>query len=173
MSLAANPLDSASTDDPASQPVFDFAQAPGHLIRRAHQWAVSIFAEEVAGLDITPMQFAVLKALLDEPGLDQVTLAAHVAFDAATSGAVLARLEAKGRIRREPDPKDRRRRRLWLTDEGRALLLRSITAVSRAQDRIVCPMAQIEAKQLAGLLRRLIDGHEEAATGHPPSSGPG
>lgn len=50
---------------------FDFRHAPGHLIRRAHQ--VAIFMEETADFDVTPVQFAILNALLDDPGEDQVT----------------------------------------------------------------------------------------------------
>jgi DNA-binding MarR family transcriptional regulator len=42
---------------------------------------------------------------MDMPGEDQVTLAARVAFDAATSGSVIGRLEARGWIRRELDPR--------------------------------------------------------------------
>jgi hypothetical protein len=56
---------------------FDFQHAPGHLIRRAHQVAVAIFMEETAGFDVTPVQFAILNALLEDPGEDQVTLAAR------------------------------------------------------------------------------------------------
>ena len=59
---------------------FDFENAPGHLIRRAHQRSVAIFMEETSDFDITPVQFAILNALMDQPGEDQVTLAGKVAF---------------------------------------------------------------------------------------------
>jgi hypothetical protein len=38
--------------------IYDYHAAPGHLIRRAHQLAVSIFAEKTAVFEITPVQFA-------------------------------------------------------------------------------------------------------------------
>src|SRR5665213_1142770 len=97
---------------------FDFEHAPGHLVRRAHQRSVAIFMEETSDFDITPVQFAILNALIDQPGEDQITLAGRVAFDAATSGSVIGRLEAKGWIRREPDADDKRRKLLWVTPEG-------------------------------------------------------
>ena len=78
---------------------FDFRHAPGHLIRRAHQLSVAIFMEETTGFDVTPVQFAILNALLADPGEDQVTLARKVAFDAATFGSVITRLEARGWVR--------------------------------------------------------------------------
>ena len=46
-----------------------FYDAPGHLIRRAQQLAVAIFMEETAGCDVTPVQYAILSALIDDPAL--------------------------------------------------------------------------------------------------------
>ncbi len=99
---------------------YDFEHAPGYLIRRAHQVAVAIFMEETGEHEVTPVQFAILNALMVAPGEDQVTLATKVAFDAATFGSVIGRLEARGWVWREPDPADRRRKRLWVTPAGRA-----------------------------------------------------
>ena len=102
---------------------FNFGEAPGHQIRRAHQLSIALFMEETAGFDVTPVQFAILNALMDDPGEDQITLAGRVAFDAATSGSVIGRLEAKGWVRREADPADRRRKLLWVTPEGQKVAL--------------------------------------------------
>ena len=139
---------------------FDFSEAPGHLIRRAQQRAVAIFMEETVGFDVTPVQFAILNALMDDPGEDQITLSGRVAFDAATSGSVLGRLEAKGWVRREADPLDRRRKLLWITPEGEEVALRMKRAVSRAQQRIVSPLDARERDQLAALLAKLVAGQD-------------
>lgn len=137
---------------------FDFSEAPGHLIRRAQQRAVAIFMEETVGFDVTPVQFAILNALMDDPGEDQITLSGRVAFDAATSGSVLGRLEAKGWVRREADPLDKRRKLLWTTPEGEQVALKMKRAVSRAQQRIVSPLNAREREQLAALLTKLVAG---------------
>ncbi|MES2940387.1 MAG: MarR family transcriptional regulator [Pseudomonadota bacterium] len=141
---------------------FDFRHAPGHLIRRAHQQAVAIFMEETADFDATPVQFAILNALTDDPGEDQVTLARKVAFDAATFGSVIGRLEAKGWVRREPDAVDRRRKLLWVTPAGAAVAQRMKRAVAKAQARILKPLSPREQQQLVALLDRLVTGHEAA-----------
>lgn len=138
---------------------FDFQHAPGHLIRRAHQVAVAIFMEETQAFDVTPVQFAILNALIQEPGEDQVTLAARVAFDAATFGSVIGRLEAKGWVRREPADSDRRRKLLWVTPEGAAAAMAMKRAVSKAQQRILGPLDPGERQQLTGLLGKLVAGH--------------
>lgn len=137
---------------------FDFQHAPGHLIRRAHQLAVAIFVEETGDFDVTPVQFAILNALIDDPGEDQVTLAGKVAFDAATFGSVIGRLEAKGWVRREADEHDRRRKLLWITREGEQAARGMNRAVARAQNRILGPLDAAERRRLVQLLGKLIAG---------------
>jgi DNA-binding MarR family transcriptional regulator len=139
---------------------FDFEHAPGHLIRRAHQVAVAIFMEEAGDFDVTPVQFAILNALMADPGEDQVTLAGKVAFDAATFGSVIGRLEAKGWVRREPDAADRRRKLLWITPQGEEAAVRMKRAVSKAQSRILGPLDNQEREQLVALLGKLVAGHQ-------------
>ena len=140
---------------------FDFRHAPGHLIRRAHQVSVAIFMEETAVFDVTPVQFAILNALLEDPGEDQVTLARKVAFDPATFGAVIARLEGRGWVRREPDAADRRRKLLWVTPQGTEVALKMKRAVGKVQQRILQPLSAGEREQLLGLLDRLVAGHDD------------
>ena len=142
---------------------FDFRHAPGHLIRRAHQVAVAIFMEETADHEVTPVQFAILNALLEDPGEDQVTLARKVAFDAATFGSVIGRLEARGWVRREADENDRRRKRLWVTAEGAEAARRMKRSVAKVQGRILEPLDESEREQLVALLDRLVAAHDNLA----------
>jgi DNA-binding MarR family transcriptional regulator len=139
---------------------FDFRRAPGHLIRRAHQVAVAIFMEETADYRVTPVQFAILNALIEDPGEDQVTLAARVAFDAATFGSVIGRLEIKGWVRRRPDTRDRRRKLLWVTPEGERAARAMKRAIARVQTRILGPLERSEREQLVDLLGKLVAGHD-------------
>lgn len=142
---------------------YDFAQAPGHLIRRAQQIAVALFAQEAAGVeDITPVQFSILNALMDQPGVDQVTLAAKVAFDPATFGSVITRLEAKAWVRRETDANDRRRKLLFITPEGTRTAQTLKPVVVKVQKKILEPLSASEQKQLVELLAKLVRVHEQS-----------
>jgi DNA-binding MarR family transcriptional regulator len=143
---------------------FTFSEAPGHLIRRAQQWAVAIFMEETALFDATPVQFAILNALMDDPGEDQITLSNRVAFDPATFGSVIGRIEAKGWVTRKADPGDKRRKLLWITAEGEKVALGMKRAVIKAQQRIVAPLDVAEREQLSVLLRKLVAGHDDTAS---------
>lgn len=142
---------------------FDFHHTPGHLVRRAHQRAVALFMEETAGFDVTPVQFAILHELLAQPGEDQVTLAARVAFDAATSGSVIGRLEKRGWIRREPDTRDRRRKLLWITPEGEVAALQMRDAAQRVQERLTAPLTAQESADLMVLLSKVVYNHQDPA----------
>jgi DNA-binding MarR family transcriptional regulator len=138
----------------------DLQATPGHLIRRAQQIAVSIFAEQLSSADITPVQFAILNALLDSPGIDQVSLAKRVAFDPATSGSVIGRLEAKGWVVRKADPNDRRRKLLVVTPAGVQALSLVQADVARIQEKILSPLSPQEQSQFVQLLSRLVQGHQ-------------
>lgn len=141
---------------------YDFAHAPGHLIRRAQQIAAALFAQEAAGVeDITPVQFSILNALMDQPGVDQVTLAAKVAFDPATFGSVITRLEAKAWVRRETDANDRRRKLLFITPEGVRTAQTLKGVVVKVQKKILEPLSASEQKQLVELLAKLVRAHEQ------------
>lgn len=139
---------------------FDLNAAPGHLVRRAHQISVAIFNAHLAAADVTPVQFAILNALQDSPGIDQITLAKRVAFDPATSGSVIGRLESKGWVARRADETDRRRKLLVLTPVGRDALLSMRADVEKVQTDILSPLTPPEQAQFMRLLRQFVAGHE-------------
>lgn len=142
---------------------FRFQCAPGHLIRRAHQISVAVFAEEVGAHAVTPVQFAILNALRAQPGIDQITLAHRVAFDAATIGSVIGRLEKKGWLHRRAAVADRRRKLLWLTAEGERAAIAMQAAVEEVQRRIMAPLDSAEQQQLVNLLDKLVTSHPRAS----------
>ncbi len=136
---------------------------PGHLIRRAQQIAVAIFIEECAAFDITPVQYAALVAIRENPGIDATRLSALVAFDRSTLGNVLERLEAKGVVKRRAGKEDRRVKALALTQVGQELLTAVEPAVERAQARILSPLAPADQATLMALLGQLVELNNESS----------
>jgi DNA-binding MarR family transcriptional regulator len=134
---------------------FDFTQAPGYLIRRAHQTSIAIFAEELGAYDVTSLQFAILQSLVVEPGSDQITIAQRVALDAATSGSVIMRLEERGWLRRESSPTDKRRKLLWLTPEGEKQAMEMKKPARKVQQRLLSKLTDAEREQFVALLKRV------------------
>ena len=64
-----------------------------YLIRRMHQTADAFYYAETAGIDITPVQLAALRAIQFRPGTDQLRLAHAIKLDRTTVAGVAARLE--------------------------------------------------------------------------------
>jgi DNA-binding MarR family transcriptional regulator len=67
----------------------------------------------------------------------------------------LDRLEARGLVRREADPHDRRGRLIALTDEGRELVDRTLAAHLENEERLLASLSTARRDDLADLLREL------------------
>lgn len=139
----------------------DVHDKPGHLIRRCQQIAVALFLDHCAAFDLTPMQYAVLRAVEAEPGIDQITLAGLVALDRSNVARLCAALELRALLRRLPDPQDRRARRLTLTKEGETLLRQAEPEVQRVQDDLLSPLAPAERVAFLAALHRIAEAHNE------------
>lgn len=138
-------------------------QKPGHLVRRCHQIAVALFLERCAAFDLTPMQYAILRAAEAEPGLDQISLAGLVALDRSNAARLCAMLEKRGLLRRARDRTDRRALRLSTTAQGKALLARAEAAVEDVQEALLAPLTIAERAAFIAALEKITEAHNEAS----------
>jgi len=128
-----------------------------YLIRRMHQTADAFYHDETAGIDITPVQLAALRAIQFRPGTDQLRLAHAIKLDRTTVAGVVLRLENKGLITRDPAPHDRRSNLLTLTAEGEALLAKLLPAADRAQKRMLAKLTPEERRTFIELMVRVVE----------------
>jgi MarR family transcriptional regulator, temperature-dependent positive regulator of motility len=142
----------------------DLHHEPGHLIRRAHQLAVATF-HEVHGRQVTPVQYAVLRALADTPEIDQVTLADKVALDTSTTADIATRLESKGWIERKLLA--RRQRSLQLTPEGRAVLDDMLARVEPMYQQLMAGLTPTEQTEFLRLLAKFAGTPSTSDPGNP------
>ncbi len=147
-----------STEEPSA---INIDLQPGHAIRRLHQISVGIFLQETGELGITPVQYAALQTVGNQPGIDQRTLARTIALDASTTGGVVDRLEARGWLVRRTAPEDRRARQLALTPAGQVLLAEAVPAMLRAQDQILAPLTERQRSEFMRLLNLLVTQNNE------------
>jgi DNA-binding MarR family transcriptional regulator len=93
------------------------------------------FDRRAKSIGLTRSQWWVLTHLYRRDGLVQAELAEILEIERPTLGRLLDRLEAKGWLRREPDPGDRRVKRVYLTDEVKPAMksLRRIAADLRQE----------------------------------------
>ena len=78
----------------------------------------------------------------------------------------LDRLERRGYVKRRRDPDDRRGVLVELTDAGREVLDRAVSANTGREKELIANLTKQEQKVLAGLLKKLLAGLE-------PSTGDG
>lgn len=117
--------------------------------------SISRFSRErLAEWDLTPIQFAVLQALLQKPGQNASELGGFLVIDSATTTGVIDRLCKAGLLARAPDPDDRRVNRINLTSEGEQKI-RAVQVVMQAINTEVADAFGEDAEKLWNLLRRL------------------
>ena len=134
------------------------SELPGHLIRRLNQHATAVFQSHLRadGYDITSVQFSALETLAQKPGLDQATLAARIAYDRATIGGVVKRLEKKALIQRKQSTTDRRAFELHLTAEGQNVLDKMRPVVSVLQGDILEGLSAEEREVFITLVQKAL-----------------
>ncbi|MFU1479221.1 MarR family winged helix-turn-helix transcriptional regulator [Roseovarius sp. C7] len=79
-----------------------------------------------------------------------------MAYDRATIGGVIDRLERKGLLRREINPRDRRARILHLTPEGRQVIETLRPAVALVQGDILDGLSEAERDEFLAAMRRVL-----------------
>jgi MarR family transcriptional regulator, temperature-dependent positive regulator of motility len=136
----------------------DSLDMAGHLIRRLHQQSTQVFVQrtQAAGFDLTPVQFAALEAIHAHPATDQARVAEMIAYDRATIGGVIERLEQKGWIRRVVSERDRRARELSLTAEGRRVRSALLPIVQKLQHEILQPLTDADRACFLDLIRQVV-----------------
>lgn len=136
----------------------DSIDMAGHLIRRLHQQSTQVFVQrtQAAGFDLTSVQFAALDAIHAHPGTDQASVAEMIAYDRATIGGVIDRLEQKGWVRRVVSERDRRARELSLTPEGQRVYAALLPVVQSLQDDILQPLDSADRACFLELTRRVV-----------------
>ena len=136
----------------------DSLDMAGHLIRRLHQQSTQVFVQrtQAAGFDLTPIQFAALDAIHNHPGTDQATVAELIAYDRATIGGVIERLEQKGWVARVVSERDRRARELSLTADGQRTFKALVPVVRDLQDDILQSLSDTDRNRFLKLARQAV-----------------
>lgn len=125
----------------------------GYLLRRVTQRHLSIFAASIPG--VTAMQFAALARLAELGPLSQNQLGRETSMDAATIKGVVDRLVRQGLVESVPDPEDRRRLTVTLSQSGRAHFEATKATALEVSERTLAPLSARERTRLFALLSQL------------------
>ncbi|WP_327731004.1 MarR family transcriptional regulator [Streptomyces sp. NBC_00487] len=127
------------------------------LTRRVHR--IQKHHLQQSGLEITPAQSRLLRTLAHydaPPRMADLAERLEVVPRAVTT--LVDALEESGRVRRAPDPTNRRVIRIEVTDEGRKVLRELHHARRSAAEEILAPLSDDQRGVLGGLLDTLVDG---------------
>ena len=121
-----------------------------HQLRQLFQQHTARWQHELP--DLTKPQYAVMRAIADKPGIEQVAL-----IEAAVSTkATLARMENRGLVRREHDAADKRRRFVWLTAEGEKVLAAAIPIGDSVDAEFLGRLSGEEQELFMQLVRKMM-----------------
>ncbi|MDF6022529.1 MarR family transcriptional regulator [Streptomyces sp. JH34] len=121
-----------------------------------------IQSRQLEPIGITPAQFRLLRTTAHYEGAPRMAdLAERLDVVPRAVTTLVDGLEASGRVRRAPDPANRRVVRIEITEEGRAVLRSMRAARKAAAEEILAPLTAEQREVLGGLLTALVDGMPE------------
>ena len=126
------------------------------LAVHAHRLASEAFGEEGA----RGYHYRVLAALDEFGAASQADLGRRCNMDRSDVVAAVNELSDRGFVDRAPDPRDRRRNTVTLTELGRTRLYRLDRALDGAQVALLGPLAEPDREELTRLLGVLLAHHQ-------------
>ena len=130
----------------------------GRLIAVARRRLKQTVGRRVVGHGLSSQQFWVLVYLDAEDGPPLCDVCDALRIDAPTASRIVAALTRRGLVRATADPADRRRARLKLTTEGRALARSLHPLAQEFRAAVERDLSRREALELRRLLEKVIAG---------------
>lgn len=107
------------------------------------------------GLKITIDQWLVLKSLKENPNFTQAELAVKVFKDTASVTRILDLLVQSAYVKRELNPKDRRKFKLEVTPKGDAILSETYAIVLLNRKKALEGISEMEILQMSETLQKI------------------
>lgn len=141
----------------ADESVQRVVTAVHRLSRRLNQW----YDRQLADIDVTTGEWAVLSELARKGDgtpctPSQLAAAANVAPSSMTHR--LDRMADRGMITRDPDPDNRTRVLVRLSDQGYALYAAAIRDADLVESDLLESLSEAEVEQLGALLEKVLSG---------------
>jgi DNA-binding MarR family transcriptional regulator len=156
--------------EPASAqaaPAHGLSRRAGFLLAQLGTHAHRRFAERLAPLGLHPRHFGMLSQLAVNEGQSQQALSVALGIHRSAVVALVDDLEHRGLAERRRDPVDRRAYTLYLTPEGRELLVELQRAADAEDDALLSALDPSERSQVIALLQRVAESQGLAAGVHP------
>jgi len=124
----------------------------GYLLLKAGTHLHTLIDDTLAALNLTGRQLLVLGFAGRGEPLSQQMVSERLGLDPTIVVALVDELEARGALRRERDPDDRRRHQLKITPKGRKLYAAAVHEVVVAEREFLAPLDRADREALRKLL---------------------
>ena len=121
---------------------FDLDTSPGHLLRRANQFANDLYTNEQDSSGLTHRQFAVLFAIDQREGASQTELVQATGIDRSTLADMIVRMQSKELLARKRTDEDQRANSVRITPIGRRAMRAAMPAVYKSEAGILDALPQ-------------------------------
>jgi len=138
-------------------------ESPLRLVSKLNRMTLNSIVGPLADIGIARGLLPFLMEVLRREGAIQEDITRALVIDRAATARALQQLEEAGFVRREEDPEDRRRKRVYATDKARDLR-EDVMAILRRQKAVLFTgFDEEEQAQFLAMLNRMI-GNIFAAT---------
>ncbi len=127
----------------------------GYNIRRASLAIMALFAERMAAFDLKVASFSVLTLIAHNPGITSRQLCAVLAIQPPNLVAIVAALDARGALLRQPHPTDGRAVGLHLTPAGTELAATAGAVAEALEAEATDRLTAAERRTLQRLLQKI------------------
>ncbi|AUH01957.1 MarR family transcriptional regulator [Prodigiosinella confusarubida] len=128
---------------------------PFHLMRQLFQEHTSLWQKLLP--ELTKQQYVVLCVVAEQPGIEQMDLIDAALSTKATLAEMLKRMEKKGLLVRHQRDDDKRRRFIFLTDEGLQVLQRARPVANDIDAAFLSRISANQRDDLVCLLQAMLD----------------
>ncbi|MCM1942202.1 MarR family winged helix-turn-helix transcriptional regulator [Streptomyces sp. G3] len=136
-------------------PLPEIRSLPSWLLGRAAARGRALVADALAAEGLKMWHHVVLSAVRDLAPVAQADLGRGIGLDPKDLVGVLNDLQSAGLVVRVPDPGDRRKNAVSLTEEGGRVLARCEEAARAANDELLAPLTEDERARLMDMVRRV------------------
>ncbi|MGP3911711.1 MarR family winged helix-turn-helix transcriptional regulator [Nonomuraea sp. 10N515B] len=135
---------------------------PSRMLAMIAMQADRLVSEGLAQMDARKWHYAALVALSESGPVSQAELSKRTGIYRSDLVSVINELAERGFVERAPDPADRRRNVITVTERGRGHLERLDKLITELQDDVLAPLTRPEREQLTDLLARVLEHHSRS-----------
>jgi DNA-binding MarR family transcriptional regulator len=139
----------------ATKETKQFTRSFSHLLKRAVQYSVHLYMDEVGKTGLTHRQFTVLSAVDSNEGKSQTELVKITGIDRSTLADLVSRLMAQGYLQRRRSKDDARTNAIRLTPIGKKMLKASQTGAEEIDKKMLAMFQAADRRTVVDCLGNL------------------